>query len=1487
MSFQNELSYTNDISDIVSVQFGILSPEEIKKRSVVHCVSHDLYDSNNEPIIGGLFDPRMGVLDRGKRCPTDEQDNVSCPGYFGHIELAKPVIYTQYISSIHKILKCICLSCSRLLINKDEDTIKTIMNKKRNHRLNYVVSLCSKIKKCGDTSENGCGAPKPKHIKKDGYSKLVADWIEKSDSSDDNEHLILNLTPELLLKIFKRISDEDCELLGLSRHFSRPEWLICTVLPVPPPYVRPSVRTYNDQRSEDDITHKLVDIIKTNNLLKAKINSNTGENIINEWATVLQYHVSTLIDNEIPSINSASNRSGRVLKTLKQRLKGKDGRIRGNLMGKRVDFSARSVITPDPNISIDELGVPIKVALNLTFPEVVTEYNIEQMYELVRNGPLVHPGAKSIKRKSDNKTRRLHNLDRDRIELFYGDVVNRHINDGDVVLFNRQPSLHKMSMMAHRIKVMKGNTFRLNLSACKPYNADFDGDEMNMHVAQSYQALVELKNIASVKNQVISPSVNKPLIYLVQDSLLGISRITRDNVFFTKKDFMNLLMKVGKFDGDYPEPAKVVDGTPLWSGKQLISVILPEINVRMGNSQYDSDRSDSQMNFVRIENGHLKQGIIDKSILTKTSRGLIHMIFNDYGPDRTQEFIDNSQFIITNYLLNTGFSVGVSDLIADENVKSDMLKVIDNIKKEALDTIQHIHLNVFENLTNKSNSEAFEMKIKSTLEKANRAAGKIGLKSLDIDNNMVNMVSSGSKGSDINIGQMISCLGQQSVDGKRIPYGYSDRTLPHYHKYDDSPESRGFVENSFIKGLTPQEFFFHAMGGREGLIDTAVKTAEIGYIQRKLMKFMEDLRVNYDLSVRDENGSILQYKYGEDGIDASKMEEISLTQKIDKHTINYKSISQFKFVELFKFSNNEKWKYYLQPDTITEMKTNKQYKEKLLAFFKINTDDREYLNNLLKKYIDNKIVFSVDLNRLLQNIETKFMIDKKILTDLSPVYVIDRLNELTNMYDNHLLNILVRFYLSPKLIVKYRRFTKVAFDFLVSSIQIKFRQAQINVGEMVGPLAAQSIGEPATQMTLNTFHFAGVSSKSNVTRGVPRVKEILHISKSLKNYSLTVYLDDEHRFKKDKAMELLSKLELTTLRDIVKSIRIYYDPDDYNTNIEEDKSFLKLYEIFNENSDVCEKKYSPWVLRFEFNKKEMMNRNITMDEVHLKLNQIYNLEKNMISCIYTDDNYDKQVFRIRLIVPSQDPTDDIKRLRAQENELLNTVLKGVNNINKVSMRKNEANVEYVDGAFSQQPEWILDTAGINLLDVLSQKGVNSNRTFTNDVIEAFDVFGIEAAKNTIVNELVDVIESSHQYVNNRHINLLADAMTYKGKLISVDRFGINRGDKGVFAKCSFEETPEILFQSALFGEIDHLNGVSGNIMVGQPVKAGTGSSDILLDEVKYINQVETDGSLFEDKEFKELPGCSIENLDFGFDIDAIVNENITDINIPKILLNQA
>ena len=462
----------NNCSKVIGIQFSILSPDEIRKGSVAEITSRDTY-INNKPVIGGLFDPRMGVLDPGLICPTDGLDYMQTPGYHGHIELARPVFYIQYLSTLLKCLRCVCFKCSKLRISKEN--YKQALKLQGEHRWKYVFSIASKIKRCGEDIEDGCGCLQPLKIRKEGLATIFAEW--KNDS-DANDPIIVKVTPELALKICKRISDEDVSFMGFSPVYSRPDWMICQTMLVPPPAVRPSVKHDAQQRSEDDLSHILVNIIKTNKTLQEKIQNNAPSNVIDDWTTVLQYYVATQVDNKIPGVASVAQRSGRPLKSIKDRLNGKGGRMRHNLMAKRVDYSARSVIGSDPNLSIKQLGIPMKIAKNITKPVVVNKLNMAFLTKLVQNGPDIHPGAKILETRTGESIT-LRYIDRNSIVLKEGDIVHRHMMDGDAVLFNRQPTLHRMSMMCHIAKIMEhGDTFRMNVGTTKPYNADFDGDRL-------------------------------------------------------------------------------------------------------------------------------------------------------------------------------------------------------------------------------------------------------------------------------------------------------------------------------------------------------------------------------------------------------------------------------------------------------------------------------------------------------------------------------------------------------------------------------------------------------------------------------------------------------------------------------------------------------------------------------------------------------------------------------------------------------------------------------------------------------------------------------------------------------------------------------------------------------------------------------------------------------------------------------------------------
>ena len=1852
---QSKLALQN-VSSIIGIQFSIMSPEEIRKSSVAHITDRNTYD-NNRPVVGGPFDSRMGVLEPGLICPTDGLDYMQTPGYFGHIELARPVFYIQYLTTVRKILSCVCIKCSKLLISKE--TNSRFMEMKSDQRWTNVFQYCSKVKRCGEDTHDGCGCLQPKRIKKQDMATLVAEWENtESDEGAEGEakkNLTMHLTPEIVIKIFRRISDEDVSFMGFSPLFSRPDWMICQVLAVPPPAVRPSIKMDGQQRSEDDISHILVNIIKMNKTLQEKINDKSPQKVIDGWHDVLQYYVATQINNNIPGVGQVAQRSGRPLKSIMDRLNGKGGRVRGNLMGKRVDFSARSVITPDPNLSIRELGIPLKIAKNITKPITVNNLNKSFLMKLVRNGPDEYPGAKILEKKNGENIS-LRYADRENIHIENGDIVHRHIMDGDGVLFNRQPTLHRMSMMCHIAKVMfQGDTFRMNVGDTKPYNADFDGDEMNLHMPQDEESEAELKNLAAVPFQIISPANNQSIIGIFQDSLLGSYQFTRVGVKFDSRAAMNLLMALQTVNESM---FSNIDGN--LSNFQILSQIMPPITLKYKKKQFgEKEDYNTSNNVLEIRDGQYLRGQLDKTVLGSGTNGLIHRTCNDFNNMTSSKFIDDLQNIITEYMKVSSYSVGISDLIANAETNNKIAEVIISKKTDVKGLIDQLHIGVFDNKTGKTNDIEFENQVSNILNKAINDAGKIGLESLSKDNRFVTMVNAGSKGSEINISQMTSCLGQQAIDGKRIPYGFESRTLPHFTKYDDSPDARGFVESSFISGLRPEELFFHAMAGRIGLIDTAVKsvtwetpiivvednvpkyvkigewidarmknteriqhmkeknmeyleiddsviistmdyngnmswgnitavtrhdpgnvlfkitthggrsvivtenksllvwkpelnefreeytekinvgdfvpvarkcsepdnknieldfkytydagikeglyiancenitnipeyayianidyvrgilsgylstvgniliddatiecssnnirliedlaflcsrmgvyariknevvksimyaslvisgidckifseqvtlihddknnkmksiiwkdkldkvvrhkdvildeivsiekvdpalhpkmydltipktlnfglanglqvrdTSTTGYIQRRLIKGLEDLKVGYDMTVRNNKERIVQFAYGDDGVDTVRVEN----QSIPLVTMTLDEIYAHYYVS----TNDDKDGILMTVFTktaVTRMKKNvKELETKTKYYTDMMIEMRDEIVKNVFKMRDNKNVYMpVCFTHIINNVQGMQHITKNSMVDITPLDVYDMIEDnykiLEGLYyapPTRLFKAMYYYYLSPKELLVIKRFNKKALTVLLETITLMYKRALVAPGEMVGMIAAQSIGEPTTQLTLNTFHSAGVASKSNVTRGVPRIEEILSLSENPKNPSLTIYMKKDEEMDKELVRDKIPSIELTILKEIVESVEICFDPDDMNTLIAQDKDIMSQYFEFEKMVDECmsstteqmmksvtgtsepleaamglggeaavasssetsasgtaPNEKSKWIIRMTMDREAMLDRKISMDDIHFALKNIYTDE---VTCMYADYNSDNLVFRLRLnnIITnskkknnnplSLDQSDQIYILKNfQDNILNNIVLRGVKGLSKVLLRKITDSVIKVDSAYTKKETWVLDTTGTNLITALSLDYIDVTRTISNDIQEIYSVLGIEAARVAIFNELSEVLEFDNTYINYHHLVMLADRMTASAKMVSIFRHGINNDDIGPIAKASFEETPEMFLKAARHAELDEMRGVSANVMCGQEGYFGTSSFQVLLDmnkmikfggEAKY-NITNANDEI--DKAFEmENPDdvCSIGNLSMNVTVSSIKKENL-------------
>ena len=1437
-------SMGKEVHKVKQVQFGVLSEQDVLRVSVCEINSTLIYNKETSlPAENGLNDPRMGVTIRGLVCQTCFGDIKQCPGHFGHIKLAEVVYNPEFLTVTYRILKSVCFNCSKLLISQDKlQNLLSIKNNKR--RLIEISKNATKV--CGDSGDiQGCERVQPQYQKRK-MDVLIRRKENSLHLSDEDSKRVLRASE--VLEIFSRIDDETINILGLNATFSRPEFLLIKVLVVSPPIVRPSIELSSSARSEDDLTHLYQSILSTNmELVKAKEGGHARTRI-DEIVGRLQSYVGYLMNNEE---GKAKQKGGRAIKSISQRLKGKEGRLRGNLMGKRVDFSSRTVVSPDPSLELDQLGVPQQIAEELTIPETVTQLNIDFLKELVERGD-EWPGARYYISKVHNNEIIDLNFVKSKPNLQYGDIVERHLMDDDYVIFNRQPSLHKMSIMGHRVKVLPFSTFRLNLAVTKPYNADFDGDEMNMHVPQNLETKSEVKNIIHVPKQIITPQSNKPVMGLNQDVLLGIRLFTLRDTFINTTQLSDLLMTIEDWDGVLPKPA-ILKPEKLWTGKQVLSFIIPKINYGRFN---ESDFKDFYLNenSVVIRKGELLVGAVNKSTVGGTKGSLIGCIWIDFNPEAAKNFLSYSQKLINAWLLFNGFTVGIADTIVSVELLTKIENKITNSKKDFLAVLKDTQKDNKELIVHqpgKTIIESFEHKVNTLLNDCRAEIGKLLNENIGEENNIKRMILAGSKGNNINISQISGLVGQQNVEGKRIPFGFAKRTLPHFSKDDFGPASRGFVANSYYKGLTPEEFFFHTMGGREGLIDTAVKTAQTGYMQRRLVKALEDVMVQYDYSVRDSHGNIIEYLYGEDGMNGEFIED----QKFDILEISDKVLKKrccfFDFDEEKEdYGFEDSIQRYYEDGRISMEVRNMLYNNDttLDALYEEYLDIYNTRNELRDMYLPKSGIgiLPVNLDRLLSR--SKF-IDDNEESDLDPVDVIGRLREMLNKLKvmhmeregdlsefsrtrneqaTFLFKAFVKYKYCSKKIVLEHKLSKKSFNFLLNETEKAFAISMVHPGEMTGSIAAQSIGETLTQMTLNTFHFAGVSSQ-NITLGVPRIQEIINCSRNIKGASMTIYLDEENRYNSETVHKMISTLEFTTIQHIAISSEIYFDPDITNTIIEEDQELI-LFQEEREN-------YSPWVLRIVIDPVLMGRKGVKFRDIISKIESYLNSEQLQI--VDSLDTANPIVLRLRLLDSNPDTDyNDVKKL--EQFIVDDMAIKGF--CKKVSYRRQKHfsyGVSGVEVSGEKEGEYILETSGTDIAKVLRLPLVDKTRSTTNDIWDIYVNFGVEAARQAVMREIKVVFSFFNIYVNYRHITLLANTITNNGKLMSISRNGINRVYQSPLRKCSFEETVDILTEAAVFADIDGLKGVTENIIMGQLCKMGTGCFDILMD-TSYLLPSEAD-----------------------------------------------
>ncbi|HEV2192146.1 MAG TPA: DNA-directed RNA polymerase subunit A' [Nitrosopumilaceae archaeon] len=1253
------------IKIIDGIKFSVWSPTEIRKYSVAEITAPETYDEDGMSVQGGLMDGRLGTLEPGQKCITCGNTAARCPGHFGHIELAEPVLHIAFIDNIYKLLLTTCRSCARLKIPKEDlEEYHRILNKEAaytvisvKHIPDQIIEKAKKEKTCP-------------HCGKSQYDMIFTKptiFIEKTELGENR------LLPITIRERFSHMIDDDLKLLGYDPSTARPEWFVLQVLPVPPVTVRPSIILETGIRSEDDLTHKLVDIIRVNQRLKESKEAGTPPLIVQDLVDLLQYHTTTYFDNEVSGIPQAHHRSGRPLKTLTQRLKGKEGRFRGSLSGKRVDFSSRTVISPDPNLDIAEVGVPEAVAIKLTIPEVVTEWNIERLKRLVINGPNKFPGANYIVRPDGVKIRLDFVEDRETIanNIEIGYLIERHLSDGDIVMFNRQPSLHQMSIMGHYVKVLPGKTFRLHPSVCPPYNADFDGDEMNLHVPQSEEARAEAILLMRVQDQLISPRYGGPIIGALRDFITGAYLLTKDGTTLTPEYFANLAM-IGGYDGTFPEPAIKNKNGQFYTGKQLFSLFMPKDFNYVITSKWSKGTKGPTKDVV-IKNGQLISGVIDKaSIGAEEPDSVLHRITKDYGYDEAKKFLNSILVMLKQFITHYGFSYGYSDLELSTKTKENILGGIQETYDKVYDLISQAKKGTLQLSRGLSADEALEAYIVNELSKARDKAGSTADKSFDETNAGRIMATTGARGSSLNIGQMAGALGQQSIRGKRINKGYNNRSLPHFKENDTNPDSRGFVKSNYREGLSTLEFFFHAMGGREGLVDTAVRTQQSGYMQRRLINALEHLKLEYDGTVRDPHGHIIQFLYGEDGIDVAKSDH----------------------GEAFRVQR------LIESETIID--TGKKA-------------TKEEITELSKKY-------TKTFNPRLTHAVHDALLESKISRD----GVEKVCKKALELYDN----------------------------------------AKVEPGQAVGVVTAQSIGEPGTQMTLRTFHFAGIRER-NVTLGLPRLIELVDARKKPVTPTMDIYLEENYKKSKEKAIKVAREILHTKVSALVSSTET-----DYSTKIKLNLNTDKLKERACTIADVEE--------ALQSSKKKF--------EIETS--------GNSITLTLAEES-------------------DAQTVLAMRNKILGTKVKGVADVERVTI-------------VQQDDEWVIQTSGSNIAKVFEIDGVDKKNIRTNNVFEIASTLGIEAARNALINELSSTLEDQGLEVDIRYLMLVSDLMCSRGYMQQIGRHGIAGTKTSVLARAAFEITVPTIAEAALAGEVEQLKGVTENVIVGGNIPVGTGTVDLYM-----------------------------------------------------------
>ena len=1402
------------------LKFGLLSPEEVRKAAVVQVKDTTLY-YRGLPNSGGLLDPLMGSVDRRHLCASCMRDAKTCQGHIGYIELSYPCYHIGFIETVLKVLRTVCFGCSRLCAT--EEDLQTLRDTSGRARMLALHSLLKSRKLCPH-----CQMTRPSYTRVPLGIKIEWPGDMEWECDEERDFCTAPFTAREAHSILRNLTDADCEQLGLDPQTSHPKNMILQTLVVPPPCTRPAIYASEGSRSrgQNDLTVKLLDALKRSLELESCLGHKHWRDVkqltpeMLERLARLQYEVFTIVNSNVRGYKPAATRSSHTQKSLSDRLKGKEGRVRGNLMGKRVDFSARCVITPDPYFACDRVGVPYSIAKALTIPETVNAINIRQLTKRVRLGSADVHGAQCVLHKDGTVTHLAHNKHRDAIVLKFGDVVERHLDDDDVVVFNRQPSLHKHGMQAHRVRLMPGHTFRLSLVVASPYNADFDGDEMNLHVPQSWTARAECATLLSVAQNIVGPQSNKPTMGIVQDSLLGLHLMSLPSTLVSRNDFCRMLGATMRTTKSLPPPALVLwsqeTKVSYWTGKQVFSKLLPEdLYLEPEHIRTETVLGDDDV--VVVRKGRLLSGTLCKAHVGTASGGIVDLLCREYGGYDCCRFFDDAQRLTNAYLLIKGHEVGIHDVMLSQEghdrVSERLAKathLCEEIQKEVVAADVPVDV-----------AETAERSILRLLSKTLMQCGSIVNEHMDKGNSIRRMVGSGSKGTFLNLSQICASLGQQSLEGSRIVAEKGDRTLPCFAPNDISLASRGFVTNSYALGLSPTDLFFHAIGGREGLVDTAVKTSQTGYLQRRMNKSFEDHLVHDRGLVRNALGEVISFQWGSDGLHPAFLERVKLGVLMESEA----SIRS-----------------RMTPDE---------------ASFFLHCRHRVLLCKVgvLVAELDLRVLLPFHPNRTRQKIRRLKTLaahvngsdDTDRYASVDPSFVSSEILALAQRPDTPC--VVGVALLDCCCASSVQGVTHRDFVTLLDQLRDRIDAARCPRGEAVGCLAAQSTGERLKQMTLNTFHTAGVAAK-NVTLGIPKLKELVDASKTPKTPLTVVRFKEPYARSEAFANYFADTLPLTRLTDVVTRCDILLDPDINQTVTEEDEFMVNVDRAIHPTLGITD--CSSYVVRMELHREIMRTRKLTPPTIRTMLRERLGSRAHVVA---SEANAVHWIVRIRFgHVSTMREVGGLARdqeailIHRAANMLLDTVLvcghpqvTGAAPVAAQRLKEETGNPTH--SAVLVEEEHTVIAYGAFLADCAASDVVDWERCTSNDMWEVYHTLGIEACAHVLYDQLKAVISFDGQYVDDRHLALIVDSMCRSGKIVPLNRHGINRADTSPLMRASFEETIDVLCDAAVYAETENARGVTTSIMTGQLAEVGSGTADVLFHETcipKSMQRVDQD-----------------------------------------------